>query len=131
MMPLPMVVATRVLIRAPVKLKKAARDTAAKGVRAWVDTLVAMAFAASWNPFEKSNSKATTTTTTSRASSSLGMPYDDILYNIRYILTFVDCRLHQPEEILPFDDLHRVVVVLEEFRYRLAVDPISLVFQRV
>src|SRR5690606_35847903 len=50
MMPLPMVLATLVPRNAPARLATAAIASAMRGVRARVDTDVAMAFAASWKP---------------------------------------------------------------------------------
>jgi hypothetical protein len=49
-MPLPTVLATLPPKCAPTKLPMAAMPSATLGVRARVDTLVAMAFAASWKP---------------------------------------------------------------------------------
>ena len=51
MMPSPTVLATPVATSAPMRLAIAAMTSAARGVSARVDTAVAMAFAASWNPF--------------------------------------------------------------------------------
>src|SRR6476469_370182 len=50
MMPLPMVAATLVPKNAPNRFATAAMPSAMRGVRARVDTDVAMAFAASWKP---------------------------------------------------------------------------------
>ena len=61
MMPLPTVAATPVPSRAPTKFIDAPRASAMRGVSARVDTLVAMAFEASWNPLVKSKPRATTT----------------------------------------------------------------------
>ncbi len=50
-------------MNAPMKLKTAAKPSATVGVNARVPTDVAIAFAASWKPFVKSNPTAMTTTT--------------------------------------------------------------------
>ena len=50
MMPLPTVCATSVPRKAPRKFITAASTSAMRGVRALVDTEVAIAFAASWKP---------------------------------------------------------------------------------
>jgi hypothetical protein len=50
MMPEPIVAATFVEISAPTTLASAAMISATRGVRARVDTDVAMALAESWNP---------------------------------------------------------------------------------
>jgi hypothetical protein len=42
------------------KLKQAAQITALKGVKTFVETMVAIEFAASWNPLIKSNINAST-----------------------------------------------------------------------
>src|SRR5690349_11960605 len=61
-MPLPMVLATAVpRKKAATKLKNAAQITASLGESTRVDTTVAMLLAASWNPFKKSNVRATST----------------------------------------------------------------------
>ena len=44
-------------------LKEAAQITACTGVRTLVETTVAIEFAASWNPFTRSNNNAITITT--------------------------------------------------------------------
>jgi hypothetical protein len=54
MMPLPTVLATPVPIRAPTKFMTAAMISATRGVSARVETDVAIALAASWNPLVKS-----------------------------------------------------------------------------
>src|ERR1043165_6188402 len=53
------------------KLKNAAQATAIRGASTRVDTTVAMEFAASWNPFEKSNASA------SRMTATRAMSIDD------------------------------------------------------
>src|SRR3954462_8546251 len=64
-MMLPTVLATFTETSEPARLKTAARANAARGVRARVDTDVAIALAASWNPLVKSNPSATKMWTTS------------------------------------------------------------------
>ena len=53
-----------------IKLKNAAKTTACPGFNTPVETTVAIEFAASWNPFMKSNTSAsaTSSTTTHRAT---------------------------------------------------------------
>ena len=61
-MPLPTVAATFNWNTAiATTLKNAANTTACCGLRTPVETTVAIEFAASWNPFMKSNSTASTT----------------------------------------------------------------------
>src|SRR6185503_16715297 len=58
-------------MRKATKLKNAAHATAIRGANTRVDTTVAMEFAASWNPFEKSNASA------SRMTATRAMSMDD------------------------------------------------------
>jgi hypothetical protein len=71
--------------KAATKLKKEAQSTAARGVRTLVETTVATEFAASWNPFMKSNPRATTTTRTTISSGTVvdtgGSPFFDYEYS--------------------------------------------------
>src|SRR6266550_5081373 len=66
MIPLPTVLATAVVTKAPARFATAATKTAVLGESARVETEVATALAVSWNPLVKSNPSATTTTTQSR-----------------------------------------------------------------
>ncbi len=66
------VAATAIETNAPAKLRTAALATARRGESAPVETLVAIEFAVSWNPFVKSKKSATTTTAQSVAS--MGAP---------------------------------------------------------
>src|SRR5699024_7762336 len=59
--PLVIVCATPVNVRAPMKFIVAASKMALLGVNAFVETDVAIAFAVSWNPLIKSNTSANTT----------------------------------------------------------------------
>ena len=64
--PLPIVEATAVPVRAPVRLKNAASAIAWRGVSTFVETTVAIAFAASWKPLMYSNAMAARTTMMNR-----------------------------------------------------------------
>jgi hypothetical protein len=70
----PMVLATLVERYAPAKFNVPASNTAARGERTLVETTVAIAFAASFQPLAKSNIRATTTTNTIRTSGSTIYP---------------------------------------------------------
>src|SRR5712691_12677478 len=60
MIPLPIVSAIAFVMKTiPTKFPNAAMATAFVGVRTFVATIVAIAFAASWNPLKKSNEKTT------------------------------------------------------------------------
>ena len=65
--PFPMVDATAVPIRAPVRLKNAASAIACRGVSTLVETTVAIALAASWKPLMYSNAMAASTTMVNRS----------------------------------------------------------------
>jgi hypothetical protein len=58
MIPLPTVVATAVVTKAPARFATAATKTAVRGESARVETEVATALAVSWNPFVKSKPSA-------------------------------------------------------------------------
>ena len=58
MIPFPTVFATAVVANAPARFATAAIATASRGESARVETVVATAFAVSWNPFVKSNASA-------------------------------------------------------------------------
>ena len=66
-MPVATVAATAKKKNAPMKLRIAELKTATRGESARVETLVAIEFAVSWNPFVKSKKSAVTTTATSVA----------------------------------------------------------------
>src|SRR3954464_5704065 len=88
-MPLPTVFATSVDTSAPARLATAASPSATRGVRARVDTAVAMALAASWKPFVQSKASAIRTTAispTSMADTGLGLLDGDRLDRVRDVL---------------------------------------------
>ncbi len=70
MIPCPTVFATAVVTNAPARFARAAIPTATRGDSARVETLVATAFAVSWNPLVKSNASANATVMTSRINGS-------------------------------------------------------------
>ena len=74
-MPLAMVAATVTERNAPIRFSTAARPTAMRGRSARVAMVVAIAFAVSWKPLVKSNTRAVTTTITSSAVVSLTPPF--------------------------------------------------------
>ena len=74
MMPLPTVCATPVPSSAPARFITAAMSSAARGVSALVDTDVAIALAASWNPFVYVKSRAVAITARRPANSTLRTP---------------------------------------------------------
>ena len=72
--PFAIVAATWIETKAPAKFSTAELATAIRGLRARVETLVAMEFALSWNPFVKSKKRAIATTA-QRVGSMSPLPY--------------------------------------------------------
>ena len=66
--PFAIVAATAIETNAPAKLSTAALATAARGLSARVETLVAIELAVSWKPLVKSKNSATATTAQSSGS---------------------------------------------------------------
>jgi hypothetical protein len=97
--PVATVAATLSETNAPAKLRMAASRTAVRGVRARVETLVAIALAVSWKPFLKSKKRATITTATSVRSSiaafGSGVLHDDVGDHVRRRFTGVERALQR------------------------------------
>src|SRR3954471_13842611 len=132
MIPFPTVFATAVVTNAPARFAIAAIRTASRGDSARVETVVATAFAVSWNPFVKSNASATTMTTTSRVSGGLRRSPvldEDRLEDVGGVLAGVDRLFELLVDVLPADDRQRVRAGAEEIGDRLAVEPVSLVLK--
>src|SRR5438094_800391 len=131
-MPLPTVFATASPDSAPTRLSTPAMRMACAGVRTRVATVVAIAFAASWNPLTNSNAMPRSTTRASRTvalstASGLAVLHDDVLD----VLAAVDGDLDQRVDVLPFHDLDRVVGAVEQLCHRLAPDLIAFVLEGV
>src|SRR5262245_18405117 len=117
--PLPTVFATLTpKPKAATKLKNAAHATACIGVSTRVDTTVAMELAASWKPLMKS--KASTTTMMNVTSRSEDVMRgrgavdsrhleDDALDHVDHVLAAIGDGLHPLVQLLPLDDLDRVL----------------------
>src|SRR5437660_1456866 len=130
--PLATVVATFSERNAPAKLRRAEPSTASRGEIARVETLVAIAFAASWKPFVKSKKSATATTATSVKfiASSSGVLDDDVSDRVRDRLAGIDRALERLEDVLPANHLPRAhLLVLEERRHGVADDPVAVVLE--
>src|SRR4051812_16471181 len=132
MMPLPTVEATvRWKTAHASTLKNAAHRTACQGLRTPVDTTVAIEFAASWNPFMKSNASASSTSRTSvretcPGSMRSGVFEDDAFDDVRYVLALVGRRLERLVYRLHLDDLAHVALFAEQSRDRAAHDLVGL-----
>ena len=130
-MPFAIVAATSIETKAPAKLSTAALATAARGLSARVETLVAIEFAVSWKPFVKSKKSATATTAQSVSSTSL--PY--AFFMTMFVITFAavcSCRARsragrrRPSSGSP----QRVdAVVAEERGEALPQHPVALVLE--
>ena len=94
------------------KLKNAAHMTAKRGERTLVETTVAIEFAESWKPFNKSkiSAKAMTGIISRRPSCMLK---DYTLYDHGYVFAFIGRRLEIFIDIPPLDDFKRVGLFVE------------------
>src|SRR5438552_11171898 len=106
-MPFPTVVATAVPEIAPTKLNTPAIITATNGDRTRVPTMVAMALAASWNPFTNSNKspRMTMTASSRNARSTLALLQDNRLEGVGHVLGRVDGAFQSLQYVLPFNDV--------------------------
>jgi len=111
--PIPTVLATAVPDNAPTKFNIVAIATAALGVKALVDTEVAIAVAVSWKPFIKSNTSARTITQTSKKKVS-GMFEDYSFKYVGNILAFIRCILKVLVDLLPFDNEYRILYLIKQ-----------------
>src|SRR6266498_6160476 len=100
-MPEPMVLATAVVRKAPAMFMVAARITACRGERTFVDTTVAMAFAQSCQPF--ATSKSTARTMMRIRTSCIFEHYG--FENIGDVFRTVRGVFQDLVDVLPFDDI--------------------------
>src|SRR5512137_3057049 len=126
-MPVPMVLATAVVRKAPRMFMKAARVTAAPGERTFVETTVAMALAQSCHPFATSNSTARTMITI-RIS---GMFQDDPFEHVGDVLGPVRSVFEELVDVLPFDDGDGVVRAVHEVAEGVAILAVDAVLEPV
>src|SRR3954469_11303273 len=117
-MMLPTVLATLTDTSDPARLNTAARASAARGVRARVDTDVAMALAASWNPLVKSNPNAKTMRMTRPSVSTpcSGLLDGDRLDRVGDVLECVGCGLELLGDLLQLEHHQRVELAAEQPR---------------
>src|ERR687889_2007357 len=102
------------------RLRKAEKATATRGVIARVPIAVPIAFAVSWKPLVKSNRSATAIVRTRRSVCASGILDRDVLDHVRHVLATVECIFEQGVQILQLDDLERVALTLEELGDRVA-----------
>src|SRR2546430_12393832 len=108
--------------------------SATRGVSARVDTEVAIALAASWNPFVKSNAIAAMTTARTAISAPLTRSRfldGDGLDGVRHVLERVAGRLQLVGDLLHLQDRERVVLARAKPHEQHPVRPVALVLQPV
>src|SRR6266699_6700679 len=124
MMPRPIVSAMAFVMKTiPTKFPTAAIATAFVGVRTFVATMVAIAFAASWNPLKKSKEKtrriairmisknAIVSSGIERVPDLSLVLRHDVAQDVRDIFAVVRCLLESLRDFLQFDDSNRVGVL--------------------
>src|SRR5213593_3723569 len=160
MIPLPIVSAMAFVMKTiPTKLPAAAMATAFVGVRTFVATIVAIAFAASWNPLKKSNARTrrmagiTISRTTSRPPESSAPGVDsergppplgeerahrfpslvfrnDVAQHVRHVLTVVRGFFQPLDNLLGLYDVDNVLLV-EQRRHGVVHQVVSDVLKTV
>src|SRR6476469_2572157 len=126
--PPPTAFATATLpVNSAAKLNVAAQNTAARGLRTRVPTIVAMEFAESWKPLLKSKTTAnammaTTYQTTDRGS---GVLDGDAVHRFGDTHALVDRGLERRVDLLPADHFDRVGLAGEESADRLVVESVA------
>src|SRR6185312_4236975 len=117
-MPFAIVATTATDTNAPRKFRTAALATATRGLSARVETLVAIEFAVSWNPFVKSKKRAIATTAQSVGSITAPLPVldDDVRDGVRRRLAAVERALEPVVHVLPADHHQGIDAVVAEER---------------
>src|SRR5687768_6834551 len=128
--PVATVAATSTETSAQAKFRIAANTTATRGDSARVETLVAIAFAASWKPFVKSKNSATTMTATRvRSTVLLAVLDQDRLEHVARCLERVYGLFQLLVDVFPADDRDRVLPGAEELRDGLPHEPVTFVLE--
>src|SRR5688572_1801302 len=87
--------------------------------------MVAIELAASWKPLTKS--KASASPMIAQATQRSGIFQDDPFEDVGHVLAAVGGRLEILVDVLPLDDLGRLVLVVEERGQGVLLDPVRLV----
>src|SRR3954470_2985966 len=95
-------------VNSAAKLKNAAQNTAAKGLRTRVPTMVAMEFAESWKPLLKSKMKAIAMIATTYQTTGSGVLDGDAMHRVGDAHAQIDRDLERLVHLLPADHLERV-----------------------
>src|SRR5512143_2108645 len=113
------------------KLSPAAIRMALRMESARVEMHVAIAFAVSWKPLMKSNARAAKITSASRNSGASGILQRHALEHVGGVLAPVGGRFQRLVDLFPLQDVHGVLLVLEEPGDRVPADPVRLVLEGV
>src|SRR6476469_1499623 len=128
--PPPTALATATLpVNSAAKLKVAAQNTAASGLRTRVPTIVAMEFAESWKPLLKSKMNAIKTIATTypiTESRRLRVLERDALQHLGDTHAAIDRALEGVVHLLPFHHLERIGLAGEERADGLVIDRVPL-----
>src|SRR5437764_8693724 len=128
--PLPTAVATaRLPVNSARKLKVAAQNTAASGLRTRVPTIVAMEFAESWKPLLKSKMKAIAMIATTYQTTAAGVLDGDAVRRVGDAHAQIDRDLERLVDLLPPDHLDRVRRAGKQGTDRIVIDRVALFFQ--
>src|SRR3989304_7956868 len=104
---------------------------AARIDRARVEMQVAMAFAVSWKPLMKSKASAAKTTSPRRTSGDSAIFQRNPFEDVGGVFATVGGGLERLVDLLPLENVDRVLLVGEEFGDRIAAHPVRLVLQGV
>src|SRR6476620_10910214 len=134
MMPLPMVVATAVPVRAPRTFMTAAISTARPGLSTRVATEVAIALAVSWKPLMKSKPRPSATMMIRTIRSELGIFDQDAFERMPDVLALVGGAFEQRVNLAPaerLDDLRDLGYAVVQRGEGLVEGIVGLVFEPV
>src|SRR6476659_6906115 len=128
--PPPTAFATATLpVNSAAKLKVAAQNTAASGLRTRVPTIVAMEFAESWKPLLKSKMKATAMIATTYQTTASGVLDGDAVYRVGDAHAEIDRDLERFVHLLPADHLERIGGAGEQCADRVMIDRVALLLE--
>src|SRR5205085_4775474 len=111
--PLPMVVATAVPVRAPTMLRAPAISTAVPGASTRVATEVAIALAVSWKPLMKSKTSPIATIKMSMTSAKLGILYHNPFQGVGNVLGTVGGILQVLVDLSPTEPLNQAMNIID------------------
>src|SRR3954466_13535333 len=128
--PPPTALATATLpVNSAAKLKVAAQNTAARGLRTRVPTIVAMEFAESWKPLLKSKMKAIAMIATTYQTTASGVLDGDAVHRVGDAHAQIDGDLERLVHLLPTDHLDRIGGAGEQRADGVVIDRVPLLLQ--